>query len=135
MDFNAHVGNSRFLDRCSDIRMMYFADNGFDVGEFRRRGIGPVVMSDTLRYFREVNLGETMRVTHRVAGLADDASRFQFRNDFYVAEKLVASITSTGGFMDLGARKLVAPPEDLAGLISALDRTEDFEPLPSSTRR
>ena len=135
MDFNAHVGNTRFLDRCSDIRMMYFEDNGFDVGEFRRRGIGPVVMSDTLQYFREVNLGDTMRVTLRVAGLAEDASRFRFRNDIYVADKLAASVTSSGGFMDLNARKIVMPPADLASLISALDHTEDFEQLPSSTRR
>lgn len=46
MDFNAHMKNTAFLDKSADVRMMFFAENGFSVEEFSRLRIGPVVMKD-----------------------------------------------------------------------------------------
>ncbi|MES2756127.1 MAG: thioesterase family protein [Pseudomonadota bacterium] len=46
MDFNAHMRNTAYLDKSADVRMMYFAENGFPMAEFVRRKLGPVVMKD-----------------------------------------------------------------------------------------
>jgi acyl-CoA thioester hydrolase len=74
-------------------------------------------------------------VTFALAGVSEDVSRFKLRNEFRREDgELAARITSLGGWLDLRARKLVAPPEALAAAILALDRTDDFTPLESSVK-
>jgi acyl-CoA thioester hydrolase len=135
MDFNAHMKNTAFLDKSVDVRMMYFAGNGFPMQEFARRRFGPVVMRDEVEYFREVTLLQAIDVSFALAGLSADGSRMMLRNEFRREDgKTCVKVTSTGGWMDLDARKLMAPPEGLLVALRNLDRTEDFRELPSSIR-
>ena len=134
MDFNSHMRNTAYLDKSGDVRMMFFSENGFPMQEFLRHGLGPVIMKDELEYFREVQLLEPLRVTLALAGLAADGSRFLMRNEFRRGGdgKLAARVTSAGGWLDLSARKLAAPPDALLGALLSLARTDDFQDLPSS---
>jgi len=135
MDFNSHMRNTAFLDKSADVRMMFFAENGFPMEEFVRRKFGPVIRKDELEYFKEVRLLEEMRVTLMIAGLAEDGSRFVIRNEFWRAdETLAATVTSSGGWLDLNLRKLVAPPEGLLSALRLLPPTEGFQRLPSNTK-
>jgi acyl-CoA thioester hydrolase len=135
MDFNAHMRNTAYLDKAVDVRMMFFAENGFPMSEFARLRIGPVVMKDEIEYFREVNLLDEIRVTLALAGLAADGSRFRLRNEYFRADgKPVAKLTTTGGWLDLDARKLVPAPPAMLATLDALARTSDFETMPSSVR-
>jgi acyl-CoA thioester hydrolase len=135
MDFNAHMRNTAFLDKSGDVRMLYFAANGFPMEEFMKRRLGPVIMKDELEYQREVHLLAPLRVTLLQAGMADDGSRFLIRNEFWRDDgKLAARVTSAGGWMDLAARKLTVPPEALLKAMQALTHTEDFKTLPSSLK-
>ena len=135
MDYNSHMANTAYLDRAADVRMMYFAENGFSVADMMRMKIGPVIMKDEIEYFREVQLLQELRVSLALAGLAPDGSRFMLRNEFaHVDGKRCAAITSTGGWLDLNARKLIAPPEPLRSAQAALPRTADFSELKSSLR-
>lgn len=54
MDFNSHMKNTAFLDKSADVRMMFFAENGFPMAEFSRLKIGPVIMKDEVEYQKEV---------------------------------------------------------------------------------
>ncbi len=81
MDFNSHMRNTAFLDKCVDVRMMFFAENGFPMEEFLRRRIGPVVMKDEVEYYKEVRLLQPLRITMLLAGQAEDGSRFSIRNE------------------------------------------------------
>lgn len=135
MDFNAHMRNTAYLDKSADVRMMFFAENGFPAEEFARLRIGPVVMKDEIEYFKEVGLLEELDVVLMAAGLSPDGSRFRVRNEFYRLDgKLAARVTSTGGWLDLSARKLSVPPEKLLAALRALARSPDFEDLPSSLK-
>ena len=135
MDFNSHMRNSAFLDKCSDVRMLFFAEHGFSAAEFHRRRIGPVVMKDELEYYREVGLMESLRVTLECAGLAPDGSRFRLRNEIWRADGVLAArVTSTGGWLDLSARKLMVPPDEMRGAMVAAAKTADFAVLPSSIK-
>ena len=49
--------------------------------------------------------------------------------------RLAARVQSEGGWMDLAARKLIAPPEDLREVLAAMPQTAEFERLPASVRR
>jgi acyl-CoA thioester hydrolase len=79
---------------------------------------------------------QVMTVDLQLSGISDDASRFKLRNSIRREDgELAATITTLGGWIDLAARKLIAPPEELAAALRALDRTADFTPLESSVRK
>lgn len=132
MDSNAHMGNAAFLDAASDVRMQYFASCGFPPMEFARLRVGPVVRRDELEYFREVRLLEPIRATLMLGGLSQDGARFRLVNEFHRDDgQLAARVSSAGGWLDLAARKLTAPPAPIAAAMLALERGEDFEELPN----
>src|SRR5262245_63295077 len=98
MDFNAHMRNTAYLDRCVDVRWMYFTSRGFSMRELERLKIGPVVRLDDVEYFREIRLLEQFRITLAIAALRQDASRFALRNEFFKEDgQLAARVTSHGG--------------------------------------
>lgn len=135
VDFNGHLGNTSFMDLAVDVRMFYFSENGFPIGEFQRRRFGPVILKDEIEYFREFHLLDSIRITFLGAGISDDASRFKIRNEFFREDgRLAARLDTTGGWLDLDKRKLIAPPDRLADAMRNLARTEDFEVLQSSIK-
>ncbi len=135
MDYNSHMANTAYLDRAADVRMMYFAENGFTAADMLRMKIGPVIMKDEIEYYREVTLLQEIRVQLAIAGLAPDGSRFMLRNEFaHVDGTRCAAITSTGGWLDLNIRKLIAPPEALRAAMEALPKVEGFRELKSSVK-
>jgi acyl-CoA thioester hydrolase len=136
MDFNSHMRNTAYLDKAADVRQMFLMEHGFPVEEFMRLRIGPVVMKDELEYFKEVGLQQKIDVNYALAGHSLDGSRFLLRHEIFRPDgKLAARVTSAGGWLDLNARKLIAPPPALLDAMNLLDRTSDFVELPSSVRR
>ncbi len=135
LDFNAHMKNTAYLDLGPDVRMMFFAENGFPVQEFERLRIGPVILRDELDYYRELRLLEPVTVDLVLAGLSKDNKRFRIRNHFFRGDgKMAARVTSTGGWLDLEARKLIVPPDALLQALLAMPRSEEFETLASSQK-
>lgn len=135
MDFNGHMRNTAYLDKSGDVRMMFFADHGFPSSEFSRLQLGPVIMKDEVEYFRELKLLDTMRITLQQAGASADGSRFMIRNEFFRADgKRSATVNSLGGWLDLRARKLIAPPPELLKAMQSLGKTDDFQELTTSLR-
>ena len=131
LDANGHMRNTAYLDKAADVRMYYFAEHGFPSREFARLAIGPVVRKDEIEYFRELRLLDPVTVTLQAEALSADGARFVLRNEFWRDDRLVARVTTTGGWLDLKARKLTAPPEALRVVLEAAPRTEDFRELPA----
>jgi acyl-CoA thioester hydrolase len=95
-----------------------------------------VVFRDELEYYREVHLLENVTVTLGLLGCSDDGSHFKLRNEILKEDGVkAAAVVSTGGWLDVAKRKLVAPPENVRGALEALARIEPFEALRSLTRR
>jgi acyl-CoA thioester hydrolase len=135
MDFNAHMGAAAYLVKCFDLRMMYFAENGYPMGELTRLRLGPVGMKDELEYFSEVGLLDTIVVTMSLTGMSTDGSRWRLRQEVLRPDgKACARLTSSGGWMDLAARKLAAPPAALLALLKKVMVVDDFVELPSSLK-
>ena len=132
MDFNGHMANTAYLDLAADVRMAFFAEHGFPPGEFRRLTIGPVVQKDEVEYFREVGLHDTVTVTYAVLAMSADGARFAVENEIWsAAGERAARVRSTGGWLDLRARKLVAPPPELLAAFAQVPRAPGFAQLPS----
>lgn len=133
LDGNNHMANTAFLDACVDARLGFFEQQGFPRSELARLGFGPVVRRDEVDYLRELRLGQKYKVDLQLAGCSEDGSRFILRNTFWLEDGIkVAVVTSHGGWLDLRARRLVAPPEGLLAALNALPRVDDFAELPSS---
>ena len=131
MDFNGHLANTAYLDLAADVRVAFFAEHGFPPTEFRRLAIGPVVRRDELEYFREIDLQELVTVTYAALAMSPDAARFTLENEiFNAAGERAAIVRSTGGWLDLRARKLVVPPPPLAGAMRLVPRAPGFVELP-----
>ena len=136
MDFNGHMRNTAYLDKAADVRMEFFSENGFGMREFQRRRLGPVILRDELDYRREVGLLETVRVTQQLVGLSEDGSNWIMCNAFYRGDgELAARLTSCGSWLDLAARRLQAPPEDLLAALRRMPQSADFQVLPSRIER
>jgi acyl-CoA thioester hydrolase len=132
MDFNSHMANTAYLNLAADVRMAFFADHGFPPGEFRRLAIGPVIRRDELEYFREVGLHETVTVTYTALAMSADGARFIVENEIWLPSgERAATVRSTGGWLDLRARKLVAPPPPLFAAFVQVPRSHDFKELTS----
>lgn len=135
LDGNGHMANTSYIAMVIDVRFMYYVTQGFTPADFARLRVGPVVRRDEVDYYRELRLFDKVRITHVLAGLAEDASRFRIRNEMYREDgQLAARVTSLAGWLDLDARKLIVPPEPIVRALRALERTDDFEVLPSSVR-
>ena len=135
LDWNSHMANTAYLNKVVDARVLALSERGFPIEEFVRLRLGVVIMKDELEYKREVKWMEEIDITFSLAGLAADGSRFKVQNEVRRTNgELAARVTSTGGFMDLEARKLVAPPPTVLAAYQSLPRTEDFVELPSSIK-
>lgn len=135
MDFNAHMRNTAYLDKAADVRMLFFAENGYPTSTFQRERVGPVVRKDEIEYFREIHLLQSFQVTLAVAGASADGSRFCLQSRFLVGDDhLAAVVTSTGGWLNLDARRLQAPTPALRDVLARLPCTEDFRELASSLK-
>jgi acyl-CoA thioester hydrolase len=131
MDFNGHLANTAYLDLAADVRVAFFAEHGFSPTEFRRLAIGPVVRKDELEYFREIHLHETVTVTHAALAMSADGARFTLENEIWsAAGERAAVVRSTGGWLDLRARKLVTPPPALMDAMRKVPRAPSFVELP-----
>jgi len=134
MDFNSHMANTAYLNLAADVRMAFFADHGFPPSEFRRLAIGPVIRKDELEYFHEVGLHETIVVNYIALAMSADGSRFVVENEIWLKSgERAAAVRSTGGWLDLRARKLVVPPAALLAAFMQVPRSPAFSELPSPT--
>lgn len=131
MDFNGHMANTAYLNLAADVRMAFFAEHGFPPGEFRRLAIGPVMQRDELEYVREVGLYDMVTVTYAVLAMSKNGARFVVENEIWsAAGERAATVRSTGGWLDLRARKLVAPPPGLLAAFAEVPRAPAFVELP-----
>lgn len=134
MDINGHMANTAYLDVAADVRMAFFAAHGFPPAEFRRIGLGPVMRKDEVEYFREIQLHESVTVTYAVRAMSPDGARFVVENEIFSASgDRAAVVRSTGGWLDLGQRKLAAPTPELFAAFMQSPRTADFAELPMPT--
>ncbi|MGH7709827.1 MAG: thioesterase family protein [Gemmatimonadaceae bacterium] len=134
MDFNGHMANTSYLNLAADVRMAFFADHGFPPSEFRRLALGPVIRKDELEYFREIGLHDTVTVTYAALAMSADGAKFVVENEIWSPSgERAATVRSTGGWLDLRLRKLVAPPEALLQTFILVPRSPEFVELPAST--
>jgi acyl-CoA thioester hydrolase len=128
LDANGHVANSRYLDFATQVRFEFFSQRDLGPQRMRALGVGPVVLSDTIRYRREVTMGEPVTVDLALTGLRRDCGRWQFVQSIWLSDgKLAAVASADGGWLSLEARRLIKPPQVIAEVMLEMPRAKDFQ--------
>jgi acyl-CoA thioester hydrolase len=130
LDPHRHLRHSAFNDYGTHIRFTYLAQHGFGFDEFTRLDFGPVILREEVRFLREVPQGDSITLDMRLVASSPRMTRFRLAHDVTRADGvLAATIEVDGGWMDLSRRKLIAPPEELAAVLRAVQPEEGFEAL------
>jgi acyl-CoA thioester hydrolase len=130
LDANMHLKNTAYLDYAAQTRLSYLDVNGVSPAYMLKNGIGPVVFTDNIKYFREFKLMEMFLVTYELLGLNQSGSKFAVQNRFFCHNNsLAATVISHGAWFNLKQRKVTVPPIELADAMCQLRRGEGFAAL------
>ena len=115
MDPNGHMRHSAYADYAADQRLVLLAKWGYDIKEFARLRLGPILFREETVFLKEVHIGEEIRVDSRLRSVNDDGTRWSILHTIYKADgRVAATVAVDGAWLDLDRRKLTTPPVALA---------------------
>ncbi|MEV0174504.1 acyl-CoA thioesterase [Streptomyces sp. NPDC050803] len=129
VDLNGHLRNTRYLEYAATARLDFLVGAGWTPRQLLKAGVGAVSLREEVRYLREVLPLEVVTVTSRIVGLSADGARWHFEHTLSREDGAeAATVRTLGAWIDLRARKIVAPS---TGLLAALEaaRAADCEVL------
>jgi acyl-CoA thioester hydrolase len=130
-DPNRHLRHSAYADLAAHVRLAFLSERGFGPRELEALGFGPVLRREETEYFREVTIGEPLRVDVKLSGLSPDGARWRLTHQLFKQDGERAAVTSVeGGWLNVRTRKLTLPPAELLAVMSSAERSEDFRELP-----
>ena len=125
MDPNGHMRHSAYADYAADQRIILLAAWGYDIKEFARLRLGPILFREETVFRKEVHIGEEILVDSRLLSVNEDGTRWSILHTIYKADgRLAATVTVDGAWLDLEKRKLTTPPAALTAAFRALPRYE-----------
>lgn len=128
MDSNRHLRHSVYLDFAAQTRVALFSDYGLPMDEIAKIGLGPILFREEIKYLREVNGMEEVTVYCELNWMYEDGSRWSFFHQMFKnGDTPVAELTVDGAWLDLDARKLGTPSDEMMEIMKQYPRTEDFE--------
>ena len=91
LDLNNHLGNSSYVELMSHTRMSCLTDYGLSLKEMHRYGLGSIVFYEHIYYFKEILLGDEIKVSLEVKGYSEDGRFVLFEHNFYNNRSEIAS--------------------------------------------
>ena len=135
-DANGHLRNTAYAEYANDTRVALLASLGYAWTRFQALRLGPVLFREEIEYRREAAIGEEVLVDALAAGIAPDVSRWSIRHRLWKPDGTeMAQVTVVGSWLDLEARRAVAPPADLAEAFLSMARSEPFAELHAIRKR
>jgi acyl-CoA thioester hydrolase len=133
-DANGHAANTAYTEYGTDLRISFLAAHGWTFEDFARARFGPVITREEIDYLRELRMGDQVTVDLTMVGGSSDEARFRFNHDFVRVrdDKPCARLVVTGGWMDMGLRRLAPPPARLAEIFRTLGRGPGWAELPDA---
>ncbi|RXZ44374.1 acyl-CoA thioesterase [Crenobacter cavernae] len=132
IDANRHMRHSAYADLCTHARVEWLQATGFGADYFARHGFGPVLFKESTEYLREARLGDRLTVDVELLGASADAARWRFRQTMRRDDGVAVAVHEVAGaWLDLAARKLIAPPDAMQAAMATLPKCADFAELPA----
>ena len=121
MDPNGHMRHSAYADYAADQRVVVLASWGYNVAQFAKLRLGPILFREETKFLKEIHIGEEIRVDGRLASINEDGSRWSIIHTIYKADgRVAATVTVDGAWLDLDRRKLTVPPTELVEAMATL---------------
>ena len=115
MDPNGHMRHSAYADYAADQRLVLLAERGYDIKEFARLRLGPILFREETTFLKEIHIGEEIRVNSRLRSVSDDGTRWSITHIIYKDDgRVAATVAVDGAWLDLDRRKLTTPPTELS---------------------
>ncbi|MFI6865992.1 acyl-CoA thioesterase [Nocardia sp. NPDC050406] len=109
LDINGHVNQAVYLQYAEHARWELMKAAGIPGEKMIGSGIGPVVLEQTLKYQRELHLGDEVTVSCEFVW--GEGKAFRMHQEIRKLDGTVsATVDVVAGIMDLAARKLIADP-------------------------
>lgn len=108
LDHMGHMNVRHYVGKFDEATWVFFAENGLAPTYLRDANRGMAAVEQRLRYMRELNAGDVVRVVTRLLEAAPRKIRFEHRMYDDVTGELAATCELTGVHLDTVARRAVA---------------------------
>lgn len=120
LDLYGHVNNARYLEFLEEARWAMLEDK-IDLGDFKQRGIGFVVVNITIDYKLPAGLGDVLKVNSRIDRIGSKSATVEQIITNAQNGKEVASARVTFVIIDILNQKVKTIDDDLRKLFSLFD--------------
>lgn len=119
LDTQHHLNSAVYHQWAEHSRWSHLATLGITPGRLLTAGVGPVFLEQTIRFRRELRLGDAVTVDCAFEGLRPGRRTFTVRQQFRLRDGMVAAeLESVCGLLDLGDRSLVDEPARVLGQLA-----------------
>lgn len=132
IDANMHIKNTAYNDQFIQYRLSLLSEMGYGMAEFRKLGIGPMIIHESLYYIQEVRADSEVYIDLFLKGNSEDGKYMQFAQHLYNNKgELSCFLDLTFVWLDIRARKLAVPPDAMLEKLNQLQKTEDYKIIDS----
>jgi acyl-CoA thioester hydrolase len=132
LDPNGHVRHSVYYDWGAMARVTYLEGKGVGLHWMAKNAIGPVLFREEAKFQRELRFGDQLVIDLQLSGASADGRKWRMLHRILRGAEVAATIEVDGAWLDLRARKIVVPPEDVVRAFADVARTENFVDLTSA---
>jgi len=110
LDTFQHVNNATYLELLEEARWEFLSEQGINLEQIHKLGIGPIVLECTIQFLKELKLRQPIVIESQMQSF--DKKIGVMRQDILNEEgTLCAHATLTFGVFDMKTRKLILPTE------------------------
>jgi acyl-CoA thioester hydrolase len=131
IDPNFHLRHSVYYDFGSQQRIEILEQLGLTMNLMQQQQFGPIIFREECVFRKEIRLGDVITMTAQLAKMKPDASRWTIQHQFLNANnKLCATLTIDGSWLDTSKRKLLSPvPQVVIDVFNFFPKADDFVAL------
>jgi acyl-CoA thioester hydrolase len=128
LDPNFHMRHSAYYDFGAQHRIEILESFGLTMSVLKRNHFGPILFREECVFRKEIGLSDIIFMHTKISKMRPDASRWSIVHEFKNEDdKLCATITVDGAWMDTKIRKIANPTPAIAmQAMNSIPRTEDF---------
>lgn len=131
LDPNFHVRHSAYYDFGAQHRIEILEQLGLTLKLMQEQFFGPVLFKEECIFRREIRLDSKVFISTKIGKMKADGSRWtivhELKNEH---DKLYATISVDGAWIDMKKRKIAVPtPEIAAEVMNLIPKTIDYQQL------
>ncbi len=130
LDPNFHVLHSRYYDYGATCRMDFFVQNGLSTALLKEHNIGPILLKESCTFRKEIRFGDELTVTLTLTSMTANGSRWSMSHEILKENDILAAVIHVdGAWLDLGTRRMAAPPAIVKNIFETAPVSADFKLL------